>query len=48
MATVSSDFADAKAKYERSYNIITLVSDTVTLSKVAREEVAKFNKEEKK
>ena len=45
LATVSSDFADAKAKYERGYNMITLVSDTVTLSKVAREEVAKFKKE---
>ena len=45
MATVCSDFADAKAKYDRGYTMITLISDTVGLAKLAREEVGKFKKE---
>ena len=45
LATVCSDFADAKAKYERGYNMITLISDTSTLAKIAREEAEKFKKE---
>ena len=45
MATVCSDFTDAKAKYDRGYTMIVLMSDTVTLAKIAREETAKFKKE---
>jgi 2-dehydro-3-deoxyglucarate aldolase/4-hydroxy-2-oxoheptanedioate aldolase len=45
LATVCGDFADAKAKYARGYNMITLISDTTALGKVAREEVEKFRKE---
>jgi 2-dehydro-3-deoxyglucarate aldolase/4-hydroxy-2-oxoheptanedioate aldolase len=45
LATVCGDFADAKAKYERGYNMITLISDTVALAKIAREETGKFKKE---
>jgi len=45
LATICNDFEDAKAKYARGYNMITLISDTVTLGKVARNEVEKFRKE---
>jgi len=45
LATVCSDFADAKAKYERGYTMITLISDSVVLAKIAREEAGKFKKE---
>ncbi len=45
LGTVCSDFEDAKAKYERGYNLITLVSDTVTLGKVGRREVQRFQSE---
>jgi 2-dehydro-3-deoxyglucarate aldolase/4-hydroxy-2-oxoheptanedioate aldolase len=45
MATICNDFEDAKAKYARGYNMITLMSDTVTLGKVARNEVERFKKE---
>jgi 2-dehydro-3-deoxyglucarate aldolase/4-hydroxy-2-oxoheptanedioate aldolase len=45
LATVCNDFADAKAKYDRGYNMITLISDTVALAKTAREEAGKFKKE---
>ena len=45
MATICNDFADAKAKYERGYSMIVLMSDTVNLGKLAREEVGKFRKE---
>jgi 2-dehydro-3-deoxyglucarate aldolase/4-hydroxy-2-oxoheptanedioate aldolase len=45
MATICSDFEDAKSKYARGYNMITLISDTVNLGKIAREEVSKFRKQ---
>jgi 2-dehydro-3-deoxyglucarate aldolase/4-hydroxy-2-oxoheptanedioate aldolase len=45
LATVCSDWADAKAKYDRGYNMIMMISDTVNLGRLAREEVAKFQKE---
>jgi 2-dehydro-3-deoxyglucarate aldolase/4-hydroxy-2-oxoheptanedioate aldolase len=45
LATVCNDFADAKAKSDRGYNMITLISDTVALAKVARGEADKFKKE---
>jgi len=45
LATVCNDFADAKAKYDRGFNLITLMSDTVSLGKTAREEIGKFTKE---
>ena len=45
LATVCSDFADAKAKYDRGYSMITLISDTLALAKIAREEAGKFRKE---
>ena len=45
IATVCSDFADAKAKYDRGYNMITLISDTANLARLAREETARFKKE---
>jgi len=45
LATVCSDFADAKAKYDRGYTMITLISDSVVLAKIAREETGKFKKE---
>ena len=43
LATISNDFDDAKAKYDRGYSMITLASDTTTLAKIAREEAEKFN-----
>ncbi len=45
LATVCSGFEDAKAKYDRGYNMITLIHDTVTLGKVARDELGRFRKE---
>ena len=48
LATVCSNFADAKAKYERGYSMITLISDTTALAKIAREQVGKFEKENEK
>jgi 2-dehydro-3-deoxyglucarate aldolase/4-hydroxy-2-oxoheptanedioate aldolase len=45
LATICADFSDAKAKYDRGYNMITLISDTVNLGRLAREEVEKFRKE---
>jgi 2-keto-3-deoxy-L-rhamnonate aldolase RhmA len=45
MATICSDWADAKAKYDRGYNMIMIISDTVNLGRLAREEVAKFKKD---
>jgi 2-dehydro-3-deoxyglucarate aldolase/4-hydroxy-2-oxoheptanedioate aldolase len=45
LATISSNFEDAKAKYDRGYNMITLMSDTVNLGKLAREKVDKFRKQ---
>jgi 2-dehydro-3-deoxyglucarate aldolase/4-hydroxy-2-oxoheptanedioate aldolase len=45
LATVCNNFADAKEKYDRGYNMITLISDTTALGKVAREEMGKFRKD---
>ena len=45
MATICSGFDDAKAKYERGYNMIMIMSDTTTLSQVARECVSRFENE---
>jgi len=45
LATVCSDFEDAKAKYDRGYSMITLSHDTVHLGKVARDELGKFRKQ---
>ena len=45
MATICSNFEDAKEKFNRGYNMITLISDTVNLGKLAREEVGKFRKQ---
>ena len=45
LATVCSDFEDAKAKYDRGYSMITLIHDTVHLGKTARDEVGKFRKQ---
>jgi 2-dehydro-3-deoxyglucarate aldolase/4-hydroxy-2-oxoheptanedioate aldolase len=45
LATVSTNFEDAKAKYDRGYQLITLLHDTVGLGKHAREELGKFQKE---
>ncbi len=43
LATISSSFEDAKNKFERGYDIITLMSDTSTLSKTACELVRQFD-----
>jgi 2-dehydro-3-deoxyglucarate aldolase/4-hydroxy-2-oxoheptanedioate aldolase len=43
LCTVCNDFEDAQAKYERGYQMILLVSDTITLGKAAREAMEKFN-----
>lgn len=45
MATVSTDFADAKAKFARGYGLVSLVHDTTALSKLGRDLVAQFEKE---
>ncbi len=45
MATVSSSFADAKAKFDRGYGLVSLVHDTTGLSMLARVELAKFRKD---
>ena len=42
LATTSGSFEDAKAKYERGYGIITLMSDTSSMSKFARGLVDQF------
>jgi 2-dehydro-3-deoxyglucarate aldolase/4-hydroxy-2-oxoheptanedioate aldolase len=45
LSTISSSFEDAKAKYDRGYQLITIMSDTVSLGNYARQELAKFRKE---
>ena len=45
LATVCTGFEDAKTKYARGYTMITLIHDTVTLGKIAREEIGRFQKE---
>jgi 2-dehydro-3-deoxyglucarate aldolase/4-hydroxy-2-oxoheptanedioate aldolase len=42
LATISGSFEDAKAKYARGYDIITLMSDTSTLSKTACDLIKQF------
>ena len=42
LATVAGGWDDAKAKYDRGYQLLMLMSDTVSLSKLAREKVAQF------
>ncbi len=42
LATVCNNWEDAKAKYDRGYTMIMMISDTVNLGRVAREEVGKF------
>jgi 2-dehydro-3-deoxyglucarate aldolase/4-hydroxy-2-oxoheptanedioate aldolase len=44
MATVSSDFADAAAKFARGYGLVSLVHDTTSLGRLAREELGKFRR----
>lgn len=45
LATICSDFEDAKAKYNRGYQMIMLMHDTVTLSKMAVNTIVKYRKE---
>ncbi len=45
LSTVAKDWDDAKAKYDRGYNLLLLMSDTVTLGKVGRGLVDSFTKE---
>lgn len=42
LATIAKDWDDAKAKFERGYNLLLMMSDTVTLGKVARGLVSDF------
>lgn len=43
LATISGSFDDAQQKYDKGYDIITLMSDTSTLSKTACELVKQFD-----
>jgi 2-dehydro-3-deoxyglucarate aldolase/4-hydroxy-2-oxoheptanedioate aldolase len=43
LCTICGDFEDARAKYDRGYQMILLVSDTVTLGKAARNAMERFN-----
>jgi 2-dehydro-3-deoxyglucarate aldolase/4-hydroxy-2-oxoheptanedioate aldolase len=45
LASICSDFGDAKAKYERGYQMVILMHDTVTLGKMANELVSRFQSE---
>ena len=45
LATVCNNWEDAKAKYDRGYNMIMIISDTVNLGRLAREELGKFKKD---
>lgn len=45
LSTIAKDWEDAKAKYERGYSLLLLMSDTVTLGKVGRGLVDSFNGE---
>ncbi len=42
LATVSSSFEDAQAKFDRGYDMLMLMSDTTSLSKTARELINRF------
>jgi 2-dehydro-3-deoxyglucarate aldolase/4-hydroxy-2-oxoheptanedioate aldolase len=42
LGTISGSWEQAKALYERGYQLITLTSDSVLISKVADEMMAKF------
>lgn len=42
LGTISGSWEQAKALYERGYQLITLTSDSVLISKVAAETMAKF------
>ncbi|MFW6361007.1 MAG: HpcH/HpaI aldolase family protein [Spirochaetota bacterium] len=44
LSTVAKDWDDAQKKYERGYNLLLMMSDTTTLSKVARALVGDFSK----
>src|SRR6056297_450282 len=45
LSTVAGNWEDARAKYERGYNLLMMMSDTTTLSKVARTLVGDFKKD---
>jgi 2-keto-3-deoxy-L-rhamnonate aldolase RhmA len=42
LATIAGSWDDARTKYDRGYNIIAAMSDTVTLGQIAREKVGLF------
>jgi len=42
LSTVAGSWEDAHAKYERGYQLLMLMSDTVTLGKIARDAVMQF------
>ena len=42
LGTISGSWEQAKALYNRGYQLITLVSDSVLISKVAADTMAKF------
>jgi 2-dehydro-3-deoxyglucarate aldolase/4-hydroxy-2-oxoheptanedioate aldolase len=42
LGTISGSWEQAKALYDRGYQLITLVSDSVLISKVAADTMAKF------
>ncbi len=42
LGTISGSWEQAKALYERGYQLITLTSDSVLISRVAAETMAKF------
>ncbi len=43
LASIAGSWADARAKYERGYDLVFFFSDTTSLSKHARDGVAEFN-----
>jgi 2-dehydro-3-deoxyglucarate aldolase/4-hydroxy-2-oxoheptanedioate aldolase len=42
LGTISGSWDQAKALYDRGYQLITLISDSVLLSRVGAETMAKF------
>lgn len=42
LGTITSDWEDAENKYNRGYNLLMLMADTLTLGKCARDMVARF------
>ena len=42
LGTISGSFEQAKALYERGYQLITLISDSVLISRVGAETMGKF------